>query len=64
MSSMKDLMADYREQVRQSLCNPVSHFDEDTDALLSDISASLYSYLAEVLEPISDALKYVKLTLN
>lgn len=60
-SALEDLMADYLELVHESLCNPTSHVSkDDVQAMLANVSKALDGYLAEVLQPITAALKYVK----
>lgn len=56
LRSMLDLMADYREAVCQSFCNPASEY-RDVECTLTEVCNSLVSYLADVLPPLTAALR-------
>lgn len=58
LGSLKDLMANYREAARHSVSNPVSHFCDNVEAMLTEVTKAMDSYLADALQPIITALKY------
>ena len=57
LQSLLGLMAEYREAACQNMCNPVSD-GKDVELLLTEVSATLATYLADVLPLLSTALRY------
>ena len=62
LASLKALMANYRETVRQSIGKSDLRSPDNIDAMLASVTSSLNSYLTDVLQPIVTALGYVLLT--
>ena len=57
LASLKDLMNNYRETIRHSVGTPVSYSHHELELLLADVSTALSSYLSDVLQPVTAALK-------
>lgn len=60
LHSLLELMTEYREVVCQNMSNPVFD-DKEVECILEEVSQSLATYLAEILPPLTTALRYQQL---